>query len=63
MPIVIEKSNVDDAHQSVDHQKNSKIPIEEHTEVPLKRSQREIRLALNDYIVYLIELGSNRTSK
>lgn len=52
---MVKKDNVNDneAWQLVDHPNDSKKPIEEPIEVPLRCSQREKRHALsNDYIQF-----------
>lgn len=44
----------------IDHLEDSKLPVKEQIEVPLRRSQRERRYALSDdYIVYLNEFDNN----
>lgn len=60
IPIIIERGNEFNEQQLVPQTAATDIPVVEHTEIPLWRSQRTRKLAIsNDYVVYLNEIDYN----
>lgn len=60
IPIIIERGNEFNEQQLVPQTAATDIPVVEHTEIPLWRSQRTRKSAIsNDYVVYLNEIDYN----